>query len=59
MCESTLCDIIHSLRSPCCHNLWPWCWWKQQCFCKLDTEWWKQCWFLSHQHYLKCSQDPI
>ena len=51
-------------RSPLCPPsllCWPlWrCEWSCECHCELDTEWWRQCWFLPHQHYHQCSPDSI
>ena len=41
-----------------CWHLWRCQWWCE-CHCKLDTEWWGQCWFLPHQHHHQRSPDPI
>ena len=55
---------IHFLRSSLCPYpllCWPhWrCQWSCECHCELDTEWWRQCWFLPHRHYHQCSTDPL
>ena len=41
-----------------CWPLWR-CQWNCEYHCELDIEWWRQCWFLPHQHHDKCSPDPI
>ena len=58
------CTFSSLFRPPLClHPLlcWPlWrCQWSCECQCELDTEWWRQCWFLPHQHYHQRSPDPI
>ena len=56
--------FFHSFRSPLCPypllcwTLWR-CQWCCECNSELDTEWWRQCWFLPHQHYHQRSPDPI
>ena len=52
------------LRSPVCpHPLLCQPLWRHKWSCEsyreLDTEWWRQCWFLPHQHYQQCSPDSI
>ena len=57
--------ILHRLFRPpisalplLCWPLWR-CQWSCECCHELDTQWWRQWWFLSYQHYHQCSSDPI
>jgi len=67
-CEGKIIFKLHAVipfsRSPLspwpllCWTLWE-CLWNCECHCVLDTEWWRQCWFLSHQHCYQWSPTPI
>ena len=41
-----------------CWPLWR-CQWSCERYHELDTQWWRQCWFLPPQHYHHCSSNPI
>ena len=56
--------IIHFLRTPLCpHSVVCWPLWRYQwnCggHCELDTEWWRQSWFLPHWHHHQWSWSSI
>jgi len=68
-CEGKIIFKLHAVisfsrsplspRSLLCWPLWGCLWNLAGCHCVLDTEWWRQCWFLPHEHCYQWSPTPI